>query len=110
MHIMLNQEEPIDFVIGTGIPLTVRDFITGCFQRLDVELDWIGTGIDETGISRQTGKTVIAVNPEYFRPSEVEVLIADPTLARDKLGWEARTYGQGLINIMVDYELKSYGS
>jgi GDPmannose 4,6-dehydratase len=106
MHKMLNQNAPIDFVIGTGVSLTVRDFITGCFQRLDVDLEWSGEGEKETGRNKKTGKIVIAINPDYFRPSEVEVLIADPSFAKEQLNWEANTYGQDLIDIMVDHELK----
>ena len=116
MYLMLQQEQPEDFVIATGVTTTVRDFVRMAFREIGVELEFRGDGIDETAIVVDSqnpdflmpiGKEVVAVNPRYFRPTEVELLIGDPSKAKAKLGWEPRYDLQTLVSEMVvkDIEL-----
>lgn len=106
MWLIMQQEEPEDYVIATGEYHTVREFTTLAFKRAGIELRWEGEGVDEKGIDIATGKTIVEVDPKYFRPAEVEQLLGDPTKAKEKLGWDPRkTSFQELINIMVDNDI-----
>lgn len=111
MWLMLQQEKPKDFVIATGETHTIREFIEACSKELGVDIEWQGEGIDEIGIDKQTGKTIIKVNPKYFRPAEVELLLGDPTKAKEILGWEAKTKFEDLAKFMInsDYKLLESG-
>lgn len=107
MWLILQQEEPEDFVIATGEFHSVREFTELSFRRAGIELIWEGEGIEEKGIDKATGKILVEVDPKYFRPCEVEQLLGDPTKARTKLGWNPRkTSFQELVNIMTDYDIK----
>ena len=87
--LMLQQDEPEDFVIATGKQYSVRDFVVAAGSLLDMKIEWQGEGVDEVGIDAATGRTLVRVDPRYFRPTEVETLLGDPTKARQKLGWTA---------------------
>lgn len=107
MWLILQQENPDDFVIATGEYHTVRDFCTLAFKNLGVELKWEGEGVDEKGIDKATGKVLVEVDPKYFRPAEVDQLLGDPTKARTKLGWNPRkTSFEDLVKIMVEHDMK----
>lgn len=106
MWLIMQQEEPDDYVIATGEYHTVRELTTLAFKRAGISLRWEGEGIDEKGIDEKTGKVLVEVDPKYFRPAEVEQLLGDPTKAKEQLGWNPRkTSFQELINIMVDADL-----
>ena len=107
MWMIMQQEEPEDYVIATGEYHTVREFTTLAFKRAGIELKWEGEGLDEKGIDIATGRILVEVAPKFFRPAEVEQLLGDPTKAKEKLGWNPRkTSFQELINIMVDSDLE----
>ena len=106
MWLMLQQEEPEDFVIATGEMHTVREFCTLAFKEAGIELEWQGKGLDEKGIEKSTGRTLVEVSPKYFRPAEVEQLQGNPNKAKTKLGWNPRmTSFNELVRIMVKHDL-----
>ena len=107
MWLMLQQDEPDDYVIATGEQYSVRDFISAAGGELGMDIEWQGKGLDEIGTDRNTGKRIIAVDPRYFRPTEVETLLGDPTKARKQLGWEARTPFSQLVKEMVAADLET---
>jgi len=84
---MLQQEQADDFVIATGVQYAVRDFVEAAANELGISLRWKADGRDEKGYNEQTGKLIVAVDPRYFRPTEVETLLGDPRKAKEKLGW-----------------------
>ena len=107
MWLILQQENPDDFVIATGEYHTVRDFCTLAFKTLGVNLRWEGVGVDEKGIDTATGKVLVEVDPKYFRPAEVDQLLGDPTKAKTQLGWNPRkTSFEELVKIMVEHDMK----
>ena len=107
MWLILQQEQPDDFVIATGEYHTVRDFATLAFHYAGIEIEWKGSGLEEQGIDKATGKVLIEVDPKYFRPAEVEQLLGDPSKAKERLGWNPRkTSFEQLVKIMVDYDLR----
>ena len=87
MWLMLQHHTPEDFVIATGETHTVREFTTLAFKEAGIEIEWVGEGVEEKGIDKNTGKILVEVDPKYFRPTEVELLLGDPTKARTILGW-----------------------
>ena len=101
MWLMLQQDTPEDFVIATGETHTVREFIEASCAELEINLEWRGSGIDEIGVDTTTGKTIIAIDPHYFRPTEVDLLLGDASKAKTKLGWEATTKFTDLVKIMT---------
>jgi len=103
--LMLQQSEPDDFVIATGVQNSVRDFVGIAAAELGIKIRWQGKGVDEKGID-EAGKTVVAVDPRYFRPAEVETLLGDPSKAKKKLGWSARTSFEQLVREMITEDLK----
>jgi GDPmannose 4,6-dehydratase len=105
MWLMLQQNEPDDYVIATGITTTVREFITLAFKETDILLEWRGIGIDEKGIDSLTGKILVEIDPGYFRPNEVDLLIGDPKKAMTKLGWKPKILLPELIKMMIAYDL-----
>lgn len=107
MHMMLQRESPEDFVIGTGVTHSVKDFCTAVLAKLDLQGKWEGEGLDEKFISTDGSKVLIEISEEFFRPAEVDVLLANPSKARDILGWEATTTLDTLVDIMIDYELNA---
>ena len=107
MGLILQYEKPEDFVIATGEMHTVREFCTLAFQYLGIELEWQGSGVDEKGIDRATGRVLVEVDPKYFRPCEVEQLLGDPSKAKDLLGWNpTKTPFAELVRIMVEHDMK----
>ncbi len=104
--LMLQQEQPEDFVIATGKQYSVREFVETAALELGVRMTWKGTGVDEKGYD-QAGKCVVAVDPRYFRPTEVETLLGDATKAREKLGWVPKTTFGELVTEMVREDLRS---
>ena len=104
--LMLQQEQPEDFVIATGAQHSVREFAEQSAVALGMQLEWQGKGVDERAIDKNSGKCIIRVDQHYFRPTEVESLLGDPTKAREKLGWVARTRFNDLIREMVESDLK----
>ena len=107
MWLMLQQPEPDDFVIATGEYHTVREFCTLAFQYAGINLQWQGEGIDEKGIDAATGRVLVEVDPKYFRPTEVDQLLGDPSKAREQLGWNPRqTSFEQLVKLMVDADMK----
>ena len=104
--LMLQQETPEDFVIATGVQFSVRDFANAAANELGIEVAWNGTGVDETGTD-QHGKVIVRVDPRYFRPTEVDTLLGDPTKAREKLGWTPKITFEELVSEMVREDLKS---
>lgn len=106
MWLILQQDEPDDFVIATGEFHSVREFTEQAFARAGITLRWEGEGVDEKGIDIATGRVLVEVDPKYFRPCEVEQLLGDPTKARTKLGWNPRkTSFEQLVHIMVDHDM-----
>ncbi|WP_035384800.1 GDP-mannose 4,6-dehydratase [Ferriphaselus sp. R-1] len=105
--LMLQQEQPEDFVIATGVQYSVREFIDAAAEELGIKIRWEGTGVDEKGINLATGKTIVAVDPRYFRPAEVETLLGDATKAKEKLGWVPGTTFKELVTEMVREDLKA---
>lgn len=107
MWLILQQPQPDDFVIATGEYHTVRDFTTRAFARAGINLRWEGSGLDEKGIDTDTGRTLVEVDPRFFRPAEVEQLLGDPSKARTTLGWNPRkTSFQALVDMMVDADMQ----
>ncbi len=107
MWLILQQDQPDDFVIATGEYHTVREFATLAFRHAGIEIEWKGTGLEEQGIDKATGKVLIEVDPKYFRPAEVEQLLGDPSKAKALLGWNPRkTTFEQLVKIMVDHDMK----
>jgi GDPmannose 4,6-dehydratase len=104
--LMLQQAEPRDYVIASGKQYSVRDFTQRCAERLGLKLNWVGEGPDEKAID-QDGKVIVAVDPRYFRPTEVETLLGDASKAQRELGWTPRTSFEELVNEMVDADLRS---
>lgn len=108
MWLMLQQEEPDDFVIATGEYYSVRDFATLAFHHAGIELEWKDKGMNEKGIDKATGKVLVEVDPKYFRPADVEQLLGDPSKAKEKLGWNPRqTSFEELVKRMTEYDLKN---
>ncbi|GHU10767.1 GDP-mannose 4,6-dehydratase [Spirochaetia bacterium] len=106
MWLMLQQDTPDDYVMATGVTTTVRDFITMAFMEAGITLNWEGNGIDEKGIDSVTGKILVEIDPRYFRPAEVELLIGDPTKAITKLGWKPKVQLPELVRMMVTNDMK----
>jgi GDPmannose 4,6-dehydratase len=106
MWLMLQQNEADDYVIATGETRSVREFVENAFKCAGFDIVWDGSGIDEKGIDNKTGKILVKVSPEFFRPSEVEILIGDCSKAKKKLGWQPRTKFSELIKIMVEADIK----
>ncbi|MGX5475110.1 GDP-mannose 4,6-dehydratase [Bacillus toyonensis] len=107
MWLILQHDKPEDFVIATGEMHTVREFTTLAFKHVGIELEWVGEGVEEKGIDKATGKVLVAVDPKFFRPAEVEQLLGDPTKARTLLGWNpTKTSFEELVSIMVEEDMK----
>ena len=107
MWLMLQQEEPDDYVLATGQATTVRSFVEKAFRMVDVDIEWRGEGVQERGIDRSTGKTLVEVDPRYFRPTEVEFLLGDASKARQRLGWSHRSTVDDLVEEMVREDLRA---
>ncbi|MHC3127025.1 GDP-mannose 4,6-dehydratase [Brevundimonas sp. GN22] len=105
MWLMLQQETPDDYVLATGQTTSIRDFVTHAFKVCNVDIQWTGTGIDEKGICAATGRELVLVDPRYFRPTEVDLLIGDASKAKAKLGWTPEVSWQELCEEMVQSDL-----
>ena len=103
---MLQQEKPEDFVLATGVTTTIREFAERAFAEVGITLGWSGRGVDEVGRDTKTGNTVVSVDPTYFRPTEVDLLIGDATKARKKLGWKPTLDLQQMIEEMIAADLE----
>jgi GDPmannose 4,6-dehydratase len=101
MWLMLQQEQADDYVLATGETTLVRDFVAKAFSEVGITINWSGAGVDEKGTCAETGKVLVEVDPRYFRPTEVELLIGDPTKAKEKLGWVHETKWEQLCAEMV---------
>jgi GDPmannose 4,6-dehydratase len=105
MWLMLQQDKPDDYVIATWETHTVREFVELAFKEVGIDIKWEGKGLDEKGIDSKTGKVLVKVNPEFFRPAEVELLIGDATKAKKKLGWKPKVSFRELVKIMIKADL-----
>jgi GDPmannose 4,6-dehydratase len=106
MWLMLQQDEPEDFVLATGETTEVRKFVEWAFEDVGIALDWRGSGVEEKGYDRANGKCLVEVDPRYFRPTEVELLLGDPSKAKQKLGWSHETSVRDLAREMVRADLE----
>lgn len=106
MWLMLQQEKPEDFVIATGKTYSVREFLQEAFSEIGYSIKWVGSGVTEKGIDAKTGKILVGIDPKYFRPTEVDLLIGDPSKAIKELGWKAKTTFHELVKLMVQEDLK----
>jgi GDPmannose 4,6-dehydratase len=105
MWMMLQQDEPRDYVLATGVQHTVREFVELAFDHCGLKLDWQGTGVDEKGVDSKTGRVLVDINKKYFRPTEVQTLLGDPSLAEKELGWTPTTTFNELVTMMVENDL-----
>jgi GDPmannose 4,6-dehydratase len=101
MHLMLQQEKPDDYVIATKQTWTVRHFVDQAAQALDINIKWEGSGVDEKGVCVKTGKVIVAIDPRFYRPTEVDILIGDPRKAEEKLGWTRKLSFEQLVELMA---------
>jgi len=105
MWLMLQQEEPDDYVLATGETHTVREFVEKAAEVAGFDIEWEGEGVDTKGIDRKSGKVIVEVSPEFYRPAEVDILIGNPEKARKKLGWEPKTKFHRLVEIMMEADI-----
>ena len=103
---ILQHDKPEDFVLATGISTSIRDFTTQAFSEAGISLEWSGSGVDEVGKNSQTGKLLVSVDPTYFRPTEVDLLVGDATKAKEKLGWSPTCDLKQLISEMISSDLE----
>jgi len=106
MWLMLQQDEPEDFVIATGEAHSVREFVELAFSKVGIHIVWKGKGVEEKGIDSESSKVLVEVDPRYFRPTEVDLLVGDATKARKKLGWKTKTTFNELVELMVNADLQ----
>lgn len=102
---ILQQEKPGDYVLATGETHTIREFCELAFKEIGIDLNWQGTDVDEVGVDSSTGKTLIKINPEFFRPAEVDILLGDPSRAEKELGWKRKVDFPGLVKLMVEHDI-----
>jgi GDPmannose 4,6-dehydratase len=103
--LMLQQDKADDFVIATGEQHSVREFVSHAGNVLGMQIEWSGAGVDEIGTDAKTGKVIVRVDPRYFRPTEVETLLGDPSKAFAKLGWKPEISFQQLVKEMIEKDL-----
>src|SRR6267154_6897858 len=108
MWMILQQDEPDDYVLATGEKHSVREFVEKAFAIVGKEIAWQGSGVDEKGLDVRSGRALVEVDPRYFRPTEVDLLLGDPSKARQKLGWKHRTSFDDLVKEMVEADLAAY--
>lgn len=109
MWLILRHSKPDDFVVATGETHSVREFVEKAFARGGIEIEWRGEGEDEKGVDKKTGRVLVEVDPRYFRPTEVDLLLGDPSKAERELGWKRRVTFDELVNRMVDHDIKTAG-
>lgn len=105
---ILQQDKPDDYVLATGETHTVREFVEAAFEQVNIKIRWEGEGVDEKGYCEKTGKLLVDVNPKFFRPAEVDLLLGDPTKAEKNLGWRRKVSFKDLVKIMVESDLKKF--
>lgn len=108
MWLMLQQDEPDDFVLATGETTSVRDFVEMAFNEVGIEIEWKGKGVKEKGVRKDTGDVVVEVDPAYFRPTEVDLLIGDPSKAKKELGWEIKHGLKELVKDMMASDMELF--
>ncbi len=106
MWLILQQSKPGDYVLASGETHSVREFAELAFKEVGIELEWRGSGVNEKGFDKETGRVYVEVNPKYFRPAEVELLWGDPSRAEKELGWKRKTSFKELVSMMVDADMK----
>ena len=106
MWLMLQKDEPDDYVIASGETHSVREFVEKTFNEICVEIVWEGLGVDEVGKDKNSGKILVRIDPRYFRPTEVDFLLGDPSKAKEKFGWEPKVFFEELVKIMIQEDLK----
>jgi GDPmannose 4,6-dehydratase len=106
MWLMLQQEKPDDYVIASGETHSVREFVELACKVAGFDIVWKGKGSEEKGIDKKTGKTLIEISSEFFRPAEVDILLGDYSKAKEKLGWQPKTQFEELVRIMVEADMK----
>jgi GDPmannose 4,6-dehydratase len=106
MWLMLQQDVPDDYVIATNETRTVREFVEIAFHHVGITVEWQGIGVDEIGIDTATGKTIVKINPKFFRPAEVDILLGDPAKADAKLGWKRHIPFANLVERMVKNDME----
>jgi GDPmannose 4,6-dehydratase len=109
MWMMLQQDQPDDYILATHEQHTVREFVELAFQYCGIELEWQGSGVDEKGHDKSSGRVLVDINPKYFRPAEVQSLLGDYSKAREKLGWSPKTSFQNLVEMMIRSDLENVG-
>ena len=109
MWLMLQQEQPDDYVLATGETHTVREFVERAFELVDIPIEWRGSGEYEQGIHAKTGRVLVEIDPRYYRPSEVDLLLGDPSKAKAKLGWEPSITFAQLVETMIKADLEAVG-
>ena len=103
---MLQQDDPDDYVLATGETHTVREFVESAFEEIGINLEWKGQGVDEKGYDNISGKLLVEINPRYFRPTEVDLLLGDPAKAEKKLGWKRKVGFKELVHMMVEADMQ----
>lgn len=106
MWLILQQEIPDNYVIATGEAHSVREFVEAAFSFVDIPIEWVGKGLEEKAVNQRTGDVLVTVDPKYFRPTEVDYLLGDPSKAERELNWRPKTSFQKLVEIMMEYDLK----
>lgn len=110
MYLMLQQDKPDDFILATGESHSNKEFVEEACKYVNIDIEWRGEGVNEIGVDKRSGDAiVIQVDPKYFRPSEVDLLLGDPTKAKEVLGWEAKTKFKDLVKLMMQHDIEKYG-
>lgn len=109
MYLMLQQVRPDDFVIATGVTHSVREFVELAFRFIGININWVGYGVNEKGINKNTGKVLVEISPKYFRPTDVNFLLGDPSKAKRILGWKPTVGFEELVKIMMKADLEKEG-
>jgi GDPmannose 4,6-dehydratase len=106
MWLMVQQEEPDDYVLATGEAHSVREFVEAAFAHIGRSIEWRGAGVEEIGLDKGSNQTLVSIDPRYFRPTEVEQLLGDPAKAKRKLGWSHRVGFKALVAEMMESDLQ----
>lgn len=106
MWLMLQQDKPDTYIIASGETHSIREFVEEAGRECDFDIEWQGTGFDEVGIDRKTGKIIVSIDPQFYRPAEVDILLGNPEKARQKLGWKPKTNYQKLCHLMMQADLE----
>ena len=107
MWLILQRDEPDDYVLASGEAHTVREFVEAAFREVDKTIEWYGAGLDEQGVDSRTGHVLVKIDPQYRRPTEVDALVGDPSKARQRLGWRHRISFSELVKEMVEEDLRN---